>query len=416
MVNNLNTGVNLIPSGFSFIDENWGGLYLGGSYLLVGPRKSGRTLLGLQLAYETAKSSEVCLYFTNMRPKDLMIHAASLNFDIKSYMDKNLIIVVRMSPPNEVYQSSDPDGHLIEYLNDIITVVNQYNPARVIFDELTPYIGFKNLGLLNDAFLHTLESIEELDITSIFLIGEPATVKANSILDIISQSVTGLFILKKTEEILKNRFHGGTLKIIPNVGHTEGIFSTEYKIRPNKGVYIDSSKTEKLSSRDELTSLDRTKEEETTEETISINNEYNYNDFLLLLNNQIAMFRSTGQFLNLAAIRLDPAAQVNGLLSFNQLKNAISKTVDKKDKLCVIDNNILILIVRSRKDSIEKLINGIKNNLPSTDQNYISAIEKYISLRYKEVNELTKNADDMVNFILSDDESIQNKFENISDL
>ena len=48
-----------------------------------------------------------------------------------------------------------------EYMNDIITVISQYKPGRLIFDELTPYIGFKNLDLLNDVFAHLLETIEE---------------------------------------------------------------------------------------------------------------------------------------------------------------------------------------------------------------------------------------------------------------
>ncbi|NLT51582.1 MAG: hypothetical protein GXX85_11770, partial [Ignavibacteria bacterium] len=45
-------GVKLINSGFRFIDIKWGGIYTGGSYLLIGPKKSGRTLLALQIAAE----------------------------------------------------------------------------------------------------------------------------------------------------------------------------------------------------------------------------------------------------------------------------------------------------------------------------------------------------------------------------
>ena len=95
--------ISLIKSGFNLIDKEWGGIYRGGSYLLIGPRKSGRTLLGLQFAIESAKANEVCLYFTNMRPKDLMIQAASINFDIQNYMNQNKIIVVRVAPPNDIY-------------------------------------------------------------------------------------------------------------------------------------------------------------------------------------------------------------------------------------------------------------------------------------------------------------------------
>ena len=31
---------------------------------------------------------------------------------------------------------------------DIVPVVEQYNPNKIVFDELTPFIGFKDLKLL----------------------------------------------------------------------------------------------------------------------------------------------------------------------------------------------------------------------------------------------------------------------------
>ncbi len=110
---------------------------------------------------EAANNSETVVYFTTMRPRDLMIHSASLNIDLQKYMNRNKIIVVRVSPPNDVYDMYNPDDFLIEYMNDIITVISQYKPSRLIFDELTPYIGFKNMDLLNDVFAHLLETVEE---------------------------------------------------------------------------------------------------------------------------------------------------------------------------------------------------------------------------------------------------------------
>src|SRR5690606_10367213 len=97
-----------------------------------------RTLLSLQFAMECAKQKEVCLYFTNMRPKDLMIQAASIDFDLQHYMNQNLIIVVKVAPPAELADFKNPDELLTEYLKDIVTVVEQYQPAKIVFDELTP--------------------------------------------------------------------------------------------------------------------------------------------------------------------------------------------------------------------------------------------------------------------------------------
>src|SRR3990170_4832009 len=147
--------IQLLPSGIPLVDSAWGGFYRGGTYFLIGPRKSGRTLLALQYALECAQQKEVCIFFTSARPKDLMIHAASIDFDLQHYMNQNLIIVVRVTPPVNLEEVEDPDSYLSEYMKDIVPVVEQYQPNKLVFDELTYFVGFKNLKLLNEVFLQT---------------------------------------------------------------------------------------------------------------------------------------------------------------------------------------------------------------------------------------------------------------------
>lgn len=420
----MSSSVRLIPSGFKFVDDSWGGIYRGGSYVLVGPRKSGRTLMGLQFALESAKAQEVCLYFTNMRPKDLMIQAASLNFDIQSYMNQNLIIVVRVAPPYDIYDAPNSDNYLIDYLRDIITVVDQYKPGRIIFDELTPYIGFRNLDLLRDTFLSTLETIEEQDITSFFIVGEPATEKAQDIVSTVCQYVTGIIRLKKAANKINDKFHGGEVSITPNVGHTEGQFSFKYQIEPFKGVTLADvpksipkpeapalfKQTEpkitpinNLSNNQPMPTFNNVPVQNETPAAAKegFNNVYSFNDFQLILNNQIALFKSTGQRFTLAALKLDPAAQVNGLLTINQLQNAVKLSAERKDKICISDNIVMILIVRSNSDSIPNLLQTLVQNLPSSDQNYLDTVLQYISIYNIEADQNIDNAESMTENILS---------------
>ena len=408
--------VSKIPSGFSFIDNNWGGIYKGGSYLIIGPRKSGRTLIGLQCALEAAKNGEVCLFFTIMRPKDLMIQAASLNFDIQSYMNQNLIIVVRVAPPNDIYEMYNPDDYLVEYFNDIITVVNQYNPSRIIFDELTPFVGFKNLDYLRDTFLHTLETIEERDITSLFIISEPATQKAQSIIEGLNQFVTGSVLLKK--ELGKGeRTHGGSVTIIPNVGHTEGEFPAEYRIEPYKGVTTEFSREPIRSTEDETPAMpkprmiNRPTKIDIPSEPYAFSNIYNYNDFLLILNNQIALYKSTGQTFNIVSFKLDPSGQIKGILSVNQLQNAVRQATNKKDKICIIENKVIVLLVRGNLKTVVDLMTNVQNNLPSNDPGYINAALEYISIFNVEVDERVENAESMMEFVLTAETSSTNSYQ-----
>jgi len=118
--------IRLFHTGIPIVDNAWGGFYNGGTYLLVGERRSGKTLLSLQFAAETAKSKEVCLYFTNSRPKDLIIHAASIDIDLESYINNNSIIIVRVANPSDVSENPNRDEFLSEYLEDILSLINQY--------------------------------------------------------------------------------------------------------------------------------------------------------------------------------------------------------------------------------------------------------------------------------------------------
>ena len=391
--------IQLLPSGISLIDEAWGGFYKGGTYLLIGPKKSGRTLLGLQYTRECVSKQETCLYFTTMRPKDLMINAASIDFDLQNCMNQNLVIVVRVSNPIEIKEVKEMDEYLSEYLNDIITVVEQYQPKKIIFDELTPFVGFNNINLLSKVFLQTIEAIEEKNITSLFILSEPATPAAEIIAETIALHTTGIISLQKEEADEKMR---GKITIIPNVGHTEGKFQANYHIEPYEGLIVDFQSMPETTGFIELSKKktnDKYKslaEIETPVENYSFTNFYSYNDFSLILNSQIAYYKSTGQVFTLVSFKLDPSAERQGLLTLNQLKNAVRLSMDKKDKICELENKILVLISGEGEKSVKKLISLIKGNLPKTDEDYLQKVIQFISVYTLQVDSTINNAQDLL--------------------
>lgn len=460
--------INLIPSGLKLIDKKWGGIYRGGSYLIIGQKKSGRTLLSLQFARAAAENDQVCLYFTTMRPKDLIIQAASIGFDIQKYMNSDKIIVVRVAPPNELDEYRNPDQILGEFFKDIVDVVKDYKnliPQRIVFDELTYYLGFNDLGYLQNVFLHTLEEIEDKDISSFYVVSEPATKRTEAIIDVIASNVTGIIYLKKSPTKL-NLYYGGKIIITPNVGHTEGQFTEEYTIRPKIGIYVeavdsleenlienvpeDKSEKEKFvnnliedsvfrslnsnsfnldlakaNNKEErnietqndsasifqidLTKLNKLEEEETKEQPIKKFeqpiNLYELDDFSLILNNQIALYKSTGQQFAVIAFKLDPAAKIKGLIALEQLQNALISVTDKKDKLCVLDNKIIILIIRPTDSKINSIFANFKDYLPSKHIDFIKAISEYISFEIIKANDDLENAEYVLSKIKMDDQN-----------
>lgn len=432
--------IRIVPSGLELVDKTWGGFYMGGSYMIIGPRKSGRTLLGLQYALESAKNKEVCLYFTTMRPKDLMIHAASIDLDLQSLMNQNLIIVVRVAPPTDI-DPNNPDPYLIEYLNDIITVVEQYMPSRIIFDELTHFIGFNDVNLLQETFVETIETIEDKNITSLFVVGEPANPFAQSIVDAVSQNCTGIISLQKNTNP-ESRIQGGKLTIIPNIGHTEGQFSTNYFIEPYKGITIDFDQPAAVApsygggqAMNDYNSFGKSPTNmnvpafnttpmsptitnggsgkkyislaniEVSAEQPQISNFYDLNDFNLILNNQIALYKSTGQVFTVISFKLENGAEQNGIMNFAQLQNIIRLSTEKKDKICVYKNKILVLVAKDEEKGLSALVSRLRANLPGNDPNYLQKIIQYISVVSYQINDSVQSADDIINYLLEEDKS-----------
>lgn len=384
----MKKSIQLFRSGIPIVDTAWGGFYQGGTYLLVGEKKSGKTLLSLQYAVETAKSKQVCLYFTNARPKDLMIHAASIDIDLEDYINQNLIIVVRVANPTENTEFKSRDEFLSDYLNDIISVINQYNPSKIIFDELTPYVEYENLNTLSDAYGAMVESIEDLGITSLFILREPAAQFSKMIFNVLNTYATGIIHLHKSDD-----FEGqpGIIEITPNIGHTEGKFKANYFIEPYKGIITDFKITKRTTKENFIPEI----KEIIPNNKVGINtpkflvpNIYNVNDFKLIVNNQIALYKTTGQLFTIVSLKLNLIKNISSKVSFDELSNAVKLAANIKDKICTIDDKIYVLITKSDEKIVDEFINKVHSNFNGSATSIVS----YIILK---INDSLNSVDDI---------------------
>ena len=100
---------------------------------------------------------------------------------------------------------------------------------------------------------------------------------------------------------------------------------------------------------------------------------------------------------------MDHLAAVKGLLTVNQLQNAIRLASDKKDKICAFDNKVVVLLVKSSSKNVINLIQNVQSNLPSTDMDYLSAVQEFISIFSIEVDESVENADSLIKHALEAD-------------
>lgn len=270
--------LHLYSSGIPIIDKVWGGLYKGATYVLIGSQNSGRTLLALQYAKHCVMQGQVCLYFTSMRHTELFIHAATIDFDLQHYMNKNLVVVIKVSEPSMGNGERSNDEVLMDYMSDIATVVKEHNADKVVFDDLTQFVGFNNLQLLENTFINTIETIEAKDKTSLLLLSDPVSENARLITDKIVGNSTGVIYLEKRygEE------NKGVITITPIVGHPEGKVKAHYFLKPYKGISVvfqnEPVATKYNSDSNIAVSFIEGDDFESDNQNIDLNDDYDFDD------------------------------------------------------------------------------------------------------------------------------------------
>ena len=112
-------------------------------------------------------------------------------------------------------------------------------------------------------FLKSIENIEDIGITSLYTLSEPANAVSRSIVDLLTEFATGMIELQKKSDVVDKQ-NPGIMTIIPYLGHSEGKFSANYFIEPDKGILVDY-----VPSPDERTSLLKIVEDDDKYKSIS---------------------------------------------------------------------------------------------------------------------------------------------------
>lgn len=230
----MNNKVYLESSGIPLVDKAWGGFYIGGTYFLIGQHRSGKTILGIQNARECVRQKQVCLYFTSMRPKDLLILASSIDFEMEAFINQNLIIVIKIAIPTRLSDINKNDDELTLLWNEIIKVIDHYKADKIIFDDFTPFIGFNKSTSLTESFQSLMGTLEQKQMTSLFILSDPANLVAENLVDGIVQEGNGVIYINN-----KDLQEDGKMTITPILGHPEGQFKSKYTMNAYEGITVD---------------------------------------------------------------------------------------------------------------------------------------------------------------------------------
>ena len=205
-------------SGINVIDEAWGGLYRGGTYLVYGQAWSGRSLFTLQFTATGVSQQERCLYIFSERPGDLVIQAAAIHFNLRGAADQGLVKLMRIPLSFKPEDMNDEDLH--DALMDLVDVIMEEKPDRLIIDNFTKFAAFSSVEAFQKSFTEILDRLELVNTTMILGLGEPVNANAKKIVEFIARQVTGTVHISNNNEdpYASARF----VTIVPNIGHLEG--------------------------------------------------------------------------------------------------------------------------------------------------------------------------------------------------
>ncbi|GAB5520408.1 MAG: hypothetical protein RhofKO_26590 [Rhodothermales bacterium] len=205
-----------ILSGIDTVDQYWGGMYRGGSYLLYGRASSGRGLLTLLHAQMGVILEETSVFISVRRPKDLMIEAASIGFNLWQAHEAGLVKLLRIPPMLNEQQVGD-DG-LEKAIQDLVKIISEHQPNRLVIDDFTPFVKFRSFERMKKAFIYMLEQIDSLDTTITLVMAEPNSDAAQRIVGFMQKQVTGSIHIEPMDDANPN----STLRritLVPNIGH-----------------------------------------------------------------------------------------------------------------------------------------------------------------------------------------------------
>lgn len=322
--------ISKIKTGFSFLDQKWGGVYTGGNYVIIGAKKSGKTILALNIIDHLVHNNFNVLFLSSERKKSLEIQSASIYFDINESIGSGILKLKKINDE-------------LKDVENLKQIIEETNPAFLIIDEITD----NELESIRKDYINFLEFVEEKNITTFIISSIPQEDEDKQYLRMILKNTTGIIQLSKSSQ---KRNYSGAVTIKPNIGHFEGEFETSYKVEPVKGfISLADNEQSILQMFSDTQSMDLTQEDD-----FEYSNIYNIEEFEFLIESKIALSESTGKNYNIISFEI-----LDNSIQPTEICDVLRKNLDAGDKISFNDKMVYVLPENFENESILNLSNKL---------------------------------------------------------
>ncbi len=197
-------------SGLDVLDRAWGGLRPGAAHLVYGPADSGRDRLALHLAWAAVERGGTCLFVSPEHAPEIARRGEALGFDVEAACAGGRLRLLATDP---AALSAADDQALGDALAELAGLVCEAAPDLTVLDGLAPLLRFQQPGALREALRTLLGALHQGGVTTVLLLGEPASEAARQLV---------AFLRAETEATLRLDAWNPTEAPPPNIAPVSG--------------------------------------------------------------------------------------------------------------------------------------------------------------------------------------------------
>lgn len=130
------------------------------------------------------------------RIENVILRAEAMGLNLESYLMDNRLIL--MEYPKAIRDGHYSYGTVVQLLGEIDQYIRHYNCSRLVFDTLHPLLMAPSEPQIVNYIYSLMNSLEELNTTTIVVTGEPNSQKALRIIQLLEDAAIGSFVLNTT--------------------------------------------------------------------------------------------------------------------------------------------------------------------------------------------------------------------------
>jgi archaellum biogenesis ATPase FlaH len=361
-------------------------MYQGGMYLCYGDAASGRGLLAMLFLQAGVEQGETCLFISPGRPQDWFIQGDSVSFDLQGAHEKGLVRLLWIPDVSGLHHLDDHDA--ARALSDLVTIVVQERPTRVVINDFMPFMQFRSFDGFRQAFLGALEALSATETTILLLLPDPINPVSQKIIDFVRNYVSGSIHL----ELDTSSSAGATrrMTLLPGIGHllhekiehwviaADGAASSISSPRGPVRARAAAGKKPRTLSPVELTADPGGNAPAfAAQPLVRAVNRTEFVDALRLCFERRVQEKSS---FTLLALRIDASSPTPSPVSFPELADHVERVLKADDRLLVdlASRRLVLLMPEARQDLVQPFFNALQRSLarehPASQQHLLESV------------------------------------------